>query len=252
MDNQTMEDPFGDDSQSHDKAAMAFAGPGRAGWPRATALQGAVQAVGARSTPSDLWTSPPRYKTSSAPGMPQEQAGPKESDGEVFWGDVQISTDGLAARSFELAFEERVDQVSGNLRQALSERLPKLTTFVLTERIAAPVERRDAPAAATVEHAVGPVPGPHVFPRALLAADLPDVVGDLMFEDGDEPGADRRPTGIRMADPEGREECLLHQVGGGLRILHPRDGKPEEAVPVLIDPRFGVEGRCIVHRLKPL
>jgi hypothetical protein len=84
--------------------------------------------------------------------------------------------------------------VSGNLRQASPERLPKFTTFGLTERIAAPVERREAPATATVEYSFGPVPGPHVFPRALLAADLPEVVGDLMFEDGDEPGADRRAT----------------------------------------------------------
>ena len=75
------------------------------------------------------------------------------------------------------------------------------------------------------------------------------AVGDLVLEDGDEPGADRRPPGVGIADPEGREECLLHQVGGGLRVLHPRDGEPEEAVPVLIDPGLGVEGRCIVHCL---
>jgi hypothetical protein len=48
---------------------------------------------------------------------------------------------------------------------------------------------------------------------------------------------------------ERREDGLLHQVGGGLRVLHAQDGEPEEAIPVMIHPGFGVEGRCIVHCL---
>src|SRR5262249_20442532 len=151
------------------------------------------------SGPRFACTEPVHFQAS-----PEEQAGPKESDREVFRGDIQVATDGLPARSLELAFEERVDQVPGELRQASPEHLPEFPTFGLTDRVAAPVERRSPPVAATVEHDFGPVLGRPGVLEAPLAAGLPYAVGDLPLEDGDQPGAYRRPAGVGLAARERR------------------------------------------------
>jgi hypothetical protein len=170
----------------------------------------------------------------------EEQAGPKEPDGEVLRGDSQVLANDFPAQALEFAFQEHVGQVSGELRQTSPEHLPEFVTFALDEGVATPVAQWSTPVAATIEHPIGPVIIRPSFPKSLFPASLPKTIRDLVFEDCGEPTANRRPPGERITDPERREESLLHQVGGNLRVPDPDDGEPEKAVPVIVDPGVGI------------
>ena len=168
---------------------------------------------------------------------------------EVRGTDAEVFLNLLRAEPVQLAKQEGVGEPLGELGEATAEDLPELAGLDVPAWLAGPRRRDDPPPTSTVEFSlIGlmPVRGDGGPFRP------PEMVGDLVLEDADEPGPLVRPALERRAGAERFEERFLNDVGREVGRAESQQREAIQAVLTHAKPRtlFDIEALPVERRGK--